>query len=285
MGSPPWARFRRRASRRSCSPTSSEHSTTASIIGARAMTVPQWQLDRPLDQLRLCRHPVACSRARLRGAQGARARHALLHRSRHRRQHRCARALHAGLRARFRVCAGVNLYRRPADATFIIEFLLCDARGLSARHCAAKAFEARPGQGHVLALRRRRPHPGRHGADRVAEVLRQGAACRLWAARDRLRGRGRGGRRLPDAQGIDAARSSSPRPRLRSSPRGELVLRHAASSIDAEPASYYSAYVAPSPSERANSRHSRKPSPSARKRERGRASRSSGFPMAGRTPR
>ena len=147
---------------------------------------------------------------------------------------------------------GVSLYRRPADATFIINFAYAMLAGfLLDRYCR----EGLP----------------RVGRTQVTSWLFGGGAVILAATALIVSLRfcvkaqhvAYGLREIAFAAAVAAGglllmlRASTPRARLLAAAAiaiitsGELVLRHAASSIDAEPASYYSAYVAPSPSERA----------------------------------
>jgi len=147
---------------------------------------------------------------------------------------------------------GVSLYRRPADATFILNFAFAMLAGfLMDRFC-----------------REGLPRLGRPG---VMSLLLVGAAILLAAASlvEALEfglNAGRAGYALREiALAIVPAgcglvlmlRASTQRARLLAAAAiaaitsGELVARHAATAIDAEPASYYSAYGAMSPTDRA----------------------------------
>jgi hypothetical protein len=147
---------------------------------------------------------------------------------------------------------GVSLYRRPADATFIINFAYAMLAGfLVDRFCR----EGLP----------------KLGLPRAASFLVVAAAVVLAAAGFYFAfffaiKAGRTGYALREVLfgiGVAAAglwfmlRAKASRARLVAATAlaaitsGELVVRHAASAIDAEPASYYSAYGAMSPSERA----------------------------------
>jgi hypothetical protein len=147
---------------------------------------------------------------------------------------------------------GVNLYRRPADATFIINFAFAMLSGfLLDRFCR----EGLPkfGQSGVISFllpivaiiltvaaiiisfgfcfKAGRSTYGLREVLLGIAVATTGLAVMLGATTPRMR--------LIAAAAIAAITS------------GELVLRHAASAVDAEPASYYSAYGAASSPEQA----------------------------------
>jgi hypothetical protein len=147
---------------------------------------------------------------------------------------------------------GVSLYRRPADATFIINFAFAMLAGyLLDRYCREGLPKLRlPGALSAVFL----------GAavtcafaglaislDYSIKADRTGYALREIFA----------GLAVATAGLLIMLRAATPRARLVAAAAivaitsGELALRHAASAIDAEPAAYYSAYGAMSPSERA----------------------------------
>ena len=98
---------------------------------------PDWHspgrghLDRPGDQLPVRRHDPGPAAALARDCRRTAAcpRVPLLPRRRRGRDPLCARPLYAGLRGDLRPPAGVDLYRRPADATFLINIVLAFAAG------------------------------------------------------------------------------------------------------------------------------------------------------------
>ncbi|SEC07820.1 hypothetical protein SAMN05444161_0460 [Rhizobiales bacterium GAS191] len=152
----------------------------------------------------------------------------------------------------FDLMPGVALYRRPADATFIINFAFAMLAGfLLDRFCSDGLPKLRvPGSRSPLLT----------GLAIICVAATLAISLELgikagrtgYALREILLGFS-----IAAAGVLVMLRASSPRARLVAAAAiaaitsGELVLRHAASAIDAEPASYYSAYGAMSPSEKA----------------------------------
>jgi hypothetical protein len=147
---------------------------------------------------------------------------------------------------------GVDLYRRPADSTFIINFAFAMLAGfLLDRFCRDGLPKLRvPGNLSPLLTG-------------LAIIC---VAATLAIALDLGIKAGHAGYALREiflgfavaAAGVLVMlRATTPRARLVAAAAiaaitsGELVLRHAASAVDAEPAAYYSAYGAMSPSEKA----------------------------------
>jgi hypothetical protein len=152
----------------------------------------------------------------------------------------------------FDLLPGVDLYRRPADATFIINFAFAMLAGfLLDRFCRDGLPKLRvPGvTGPVLmalaiillAAALAVSMDLAIKADRVGYALRDISAGLAIAAAGVLLMLRATTRRTRLIAAVAIASITS----------GELVLRHAASAIDAEPMSYYSAYGAMSPSEKA----------------------------------
>jgi len=152
----------------------------------------------------------------------------------------------------FDLMPGVDLYRRPADATFIINFAFAMLAGfLLDRFCRDGLPRLRvPGTLSPLLM--------------VLAI--SGVAAALVISLELGLKAGRTGYALREiaigfaVAGVGVAvmlRATNARTRLLAAAAiaaitsGELVLRHAASAIDAEPASYYSAYGAMSASEKA----------------------------------
>jgi hypothetical protein len=147
---------------------------------------------------------------------------------------------------------GVSLYRRPADATFIINFAFAMLAGFLLHRYSGEGLPSLSG-------------------GRAMRWLLSGAAIALFVTAIGLALKfglkaGHAGYALREiALGLAVIgpglflmlRAATPRARLLAATAiaaitsGELVLRHAASSIDAEPAAYYSAYGAMSPAEQA----------------------------------
>ncbi len=147
---------------------------------------------------------------------------------------------------------GVSLYRRPADATFIINFAFAMLSGFlldrfcrdglpKLRHGGTASFVF-AGSAAVLTV------------TALVVILKFG--IKSGHAGYALREIAFGGA-VAAAGLIFMLRAVTPRARLLAATAiaaitsGELVMRHAASPIDAEPASYYSAYGARSPAEQA----------------------------------
>jgi hypothetical protein len=147
---------------------------------------------------------------------------------------------------------GVDLYRRPADATFIINFAFAMIAGfLLDRFCR----EGLPKLGKGGAI----------SASLSTIAIGLAIAAIILSLSFGIKAKHSGYVLREILLGIAIAavgftvmlRAATPRARLLAATAiaaitsGELVLRHAAAAIDAEPASYYSAYGAKSPSERA----------------------------------
>jgi hypothetical protein len=152
----------------------------------------------------------------------------------------------------FDLVPGVDLYRRPADATFVLNFAFAMlAAALLDRFCREGLPRLRvPGALSplliVLAIL------SVVGALAISLDLSVKAGRTAYASREILAGFA-----IAAAGVLVMVRAATPRARLLAATAiaaitsGELVLRHAASAIDAEPAAYYSAYGAMSPWERA----------------------------------
>jgi len=152
----------------------------------------------------------------------------------------------------FDLMPGVALYRRPADATFIINFAFAMLAGfLLDRYCRDGLPKLRvPGNlsplltGLAIILVA--------AAVTISLELAVKAGHTGYALREMLLGVA-----VAAAGILVMLRATTPRARLVAAAAiaaitsGELVLRHAASAVDAEPASYYSAYGDMSPVEKA----------------------------------
>ncbi|MFI5016078.1 MAG: hypothetical protein ACHQAY_27395 [Hyphomicrobiales bacterium] len=152
----------------------------------------------------------------------------------------------------FDLMPGVSLYRRPADATFIINFAFAMLAGFLLDRFCREGLPKLRFRGVVSPL-----FIGLAVicvATAVAISLQFGvkAGRTGYALREIFAGLA-----VAAAGVLVMLRASTPRARLLAAAAiaaitsGELALRHAASAIDAEPASYYSAYGAMSASERA----------------------------------
>ncbi|MBV8446992.1 MAG: hypothetical protein JO124_03270 [Hyphomicrobiales bacterium] len=152
----------------------------------------------------------------------------------------------------FDLLPGVDLYRRPADATFILNFAFAMlAASLLERFCREGLPRIRvPGAVSPVLIALATLCVA--GAIAISLDLGIKAGHTGYALREILAGFAVAG-----AGVLAMLSATSARTRLLAAAAiaaitsGELVLRHAASAIDAEPAAYYSAYGAMSPSERA----------------------------------
>ena len=152
----------------------------------------------------------------------------------------------------FDLMPGVDLYRRPADATFILNFAFAMvAAALLDRFCREGVPKLRV-QGAVSPVLTVLATLCVIGAIAISLDLGIKAGHTAYALREILAGFA-----VAAAGALLMLLASTPRARLLAAAAiaaitsGQLVLRHAASAIDAEPAAYYSAYGAMSPSERA----------------------------------
>ena len=152
----------------------------------------------------------------------------------------------------FDLLPGVDLYRRPADATFVLNFAFAMlAAALLDRFCREGLPKLRvPGAASPVLIALATLCVV--GALAISLDLSVKAGRTAYALREILAGLA-----IAAAGILVMLRATTPRGRLLAATAiaaitsGELVLRHAASAIDGEPAAYYSAYGAMSPSERA----------------------------------
>ena len=152
----------------------------------------------------------------------------------------------------FDLLPGVDLYRRPADATFVLNFAFAMlAAALLDRFCREGLPKLRvPGAASPVLVALATLCVV--GALAISLDLSVKAGRTAYALREILAGLA-----IAAAGILVMLRATTPRGRLLAATAiaaitsGELVLRHAASAIDGEPAAYYSAYGAMSPSERA----------------------------------
>ncbi len=253
MASRPWARCRPKASRRSCSATSSARCAGPTIIGGRTGTAfRRGHLDRPRDQLSLRRHHPGAAPALARHRRRPALRPRIPASSSSSASSPSSTRSDATRRASsfvFDHLPGVNLYRRPADATFLVNIVLAFAAGYLVHRYVRDGLPRWSGRGlkparsalPALAVRARRsPRSStRHG---LRGSRRTGSAA--LHARDRPRPSDRRGRdRASPRRGAHASRRlAAPRRGLVAFTGGELIWRHAACALNAEPAERYAVF-------------------------------------------